>query len=150
MCAVCVVCTKATSRRRSACMSSSTQYCSTDCQKSHWPEHRFTCDPARGLITVEHLVRSLHRGVFPDDQQTVVDYGIGYPSKSCTQEFIATYVAITIGLEVPASRLHKWQVSGQLFEKLSEKLGESLGHLRLSDRSRDTYLALAEPLDARR
>ncbi|KZT71509.1 hypothetical protein DAEQUDRAFT_763739 [Daedalea quercina L-15889] len=66
----------------------------------------------------------------------MLDYGLGYVSKSCRDNLWDIYVRVILCPGVSASKMHKWRVSGRLFDELSKHLE----HLRRTDGERPRFL----------
>ncbi|TFY64476.1 hypothetical protein EVJ58_g2589 [Rhodofomes roseus] len=113
-------------RKCSGCTASESPawYCTPQCQKTHWPEHRYECGPARELTTADHLVRAVHRGRMPDDTATVFQYGLAAAWTKSAAILFEVYVSVIRDLGVSAKKMHQWRLSGprRLHSELVKRL----------------------------
>lgn len=73
----CAKCSERATKRCKACLISSANYRSKECQWLDWPEHKFECgskSPSE-LDTADLLVRAVYRRHIPIDMDTLKDYG---------------------------------------------------------------------------
>ncbi|KAH9833668.1 uncharacterized protein C8Q71DRAFT_725455 [Rhodofomes roseus] len=123
----CAHCQGPATRQCKGCVASTAWYCTADCQKIHWPEHRFECAPTRELTTADELARAVYRRRAPDDDDTLQQYGFAYLWTHQGDTLFQVYISVLSDTGVPAKRLHQWRVSGRLFDELKTELGRHPG-----------------------
>ncbi|KAH9938031.1 uncharacterized protein B0H18DRAFT_949503 [Fomitopsis serialis] len=119
---VCAHCQGPATRLCKGCTASPTWYCSTKCQKVHWPEHRFQCASSRELTTADHLVRAIYRRRAPEDDDTLAQYGFSRLWRRQGKDLFELYISVIADLGVSARKLHQWRVSGRLLDELTSVL----------------------------
>ena len=98
-------------------------YCSTSCQKEHWPIHIFDCKPNKPISTVYHLRRDLLNDVIPVDAQTRIDYGFDKASKTLggnsENKLVSLYQGLFM-LGVTEKELRRWQSERSMVENVKK------------------------------
>ena len=103
---MCETCDKGTSKRCTACLT--VYYCSTECQKSGWREHKTDCtgqrrEPEAGLVpAVTNDVQRMPIGTDNSTTQPILDlqqyhHAIGIPMHSDETEIQGTSEETTVG-----------------------------------------------------
>lgn len=105
------------SKRRCGC--SRAWYCSKRCQKDAWVHHIFDCNPRREINTADYLALAVHEDLFPDDLQTLEDYGFTRAfTADNKQKLFGLYTGLIRYIGVKPLRLHIWQISGTLTRQI--------------------------------
>lgn len=64
---------------------SSTFYCSTWCQKTHWPKHKFNCSLGRPIDEVDRFIIACQTHELPKDNDVAKAFGILYFTSAADQ-----------------------------------------------------------------
>ncbi|KAK4556835.1 hypothetical protein LTR86_005815 [Recurvomyces mirabilis] len=98
-------------------------YCHRECQRSHWPWHKFHCRH-KTIDTADLLVLDCLSDRLPEDPDVMADFGF---SRLITGEDHGSLLGLYIGLVHPrllriSSRaLHRWRSSGTLVKNIRRK-----------------------------
>ncbi|TFY64473.1 hypothetical protein EVJ58_g2588 [Rhodofomes roseus] len=125
----CANCKGPATRRCTGCTASefSVWYCTPQCQKTHWAEHRYECGPTRELTPADYLARAVYRGRMPDNVATMLNYGLLGPWTEPATTLFEVYTSVIRDLGVPAKKIHQWRRSGRLHQELLKQLEQHPG-----------------------
>ncbi|KAF8964282.1 hypothetical protein BDZ97DRAFT_2058653 [Flammula alnicola] len=116
----CEKCQRQANNRCAGC--SQAWYCSEKCQRYHWVEHIFDCNPKRQVTTADHLALACRKNLFPDHGQTTVDYGfIRAWSIENQKNLLGLYIGLLERQGVKAKTLHRWRVNGILIQEIKNQ-----------------------------
>ncbi|KAJ7757491.1 hypothetical protein B0H16DRAFT_1885519 [Mycena metata] len=103
------------SKRCSGCTLSTAWYCSAECQRENWVKHIFECNPRRSITTTDHLARAVTQHLFPEDPQTVKDFGFSRAfSMENRRNLLGLYIGLIERLKVSPKKIQQWQAAGTL------------------------------------
>lgn len=127
----CYNCEFKTSRRCSVCQRS--WFCGEYCQSKMGTRHKFMCAIRRPLNSADYLYLALLEDNFPDDPQTLDDFGLrSLRSGADRSKLLGLFKGLEI-LEVPSEEVHRWQSEHTLEENIIRVFSQ------LSERSRGGY-----------
>jgi hypothetical protein len=90
-------------------------YCSSKCQRKHWPLHIFDCNPTKPINTAHHLARAVIQDRFPDDLQTCEDYG--FERAFCVENqsnLLGLFKGLILNMGLEPQTIHRWRLKGIL------------------------------------
>ncbi|KAG5332118.1 hypothetical protein J132_10410 [Termitomyces sp. J132] len=94
-------------------------YCSRDCQQEIWPIHIFECKVTKPIKTSYYLARAARRDEFPDDPQTLKDYGFKRCITNADQSMLlGLYKGLFYDLNIKPKDVHRWLVKGTLVKEI--------------------------------
>ncbi|KAL4069066.1 hypothetical protein J3A83DRAFT_3472439 [Scleroderma citrinum] len=126
----CAYCGCKTPRKCSKC--GGPRLCSQSCEIS-WGDrgHNFHCALGRPLDSADHLLRDCEENVFPDDEDTLEDFGFTkFASVYDKQKLLGLYIGLTRIIGVASRELHQWQVEGTLVKNIISKFEAIPQHCR--------------------
>ncbi|KAJ7157116.1 hypothetical protein C8R46DRAFT_419767 [Mycena filopes] len=115
----CKNCGDPASKRCSACSLSTAWYCSPNCQRQNWVAHIFECNPRRAITTADHLALAVHQNLFPEDLQTMEDFGFTRAfSIENRRNLLGLYIGLIERLGISAKTVGQWRVAGTLIPNI--------------------------------
>ncbi|KAJ6520360.1 hypothetical protein C8R45DRAFT_808200 [Mycena sanguinolenta] len=124
----CKACGKPASKRCAGCTVPTAWYCSTDCQRHNWAEHRFECHPRS---TADHLALAVRKNLIPDDPQTCEDFGFARAfSIENKSSLLGLYIGLIERLQVSPKKVRQWQTEGKLVENIKATFSTLPAHSR--------------------
>lgn len=98
----------------------SVRYCSRQCQKEHWIQHKFICKPEE-VTNADHLVLSVVRRFIPGHPPAIAEYGFMTMADD-SGDLVDFYRYLIVSLGVTAKQLTRWQKEGTLADSIHSTL----------------------------
>src|SRR6266496_334317 len=112
----CYICESKTARRCSICQRG--WFCREFCQSKMGTRHKFMCAIRRPLNSADYLYLALLEDVWPDDPQTLDDFGFrGLHSGADRSKLLGLFKGLEL-LEIPSQEVHQWQSERTLEENI--------------------------------
>lgn len=99
-----------------------TWYCSKACQKKHWRDHIFDCDPKRPIATAYYLSRGCRTTLIPVHMQTRKDFGFekaeNLVGDDAQKMLLGLWTYVLRYLDVSEKELQKWLAEGTMVKRV--------------------------------
>ncbi|EPS98793.1 hypothetical protein FOMPIDRAFT_1024523 [Fomitopsis schrenkii] len=138
MVAHCAKCPKRVTHRCKACRVTTAHYCSKECQRLDWPEHKWECDSKASSQPDEadKLVRAAHRLCLPHAMVQLEEFGfVRAAMVDNISELFGFWVDFITSLEVSSRSIRNWRRDGVLassidvgYQNTGRKRRESEGY----------------------
>jgi hypothetical protein len=113
----CAYCPAIATKKCASCGKAS--YCSQKCQRAHWKHHIFSCEPPRQINTAYKLCRAAFKNIFPEDEETLVDYGFNKTTDAREfQNLLGLYIGLFVHSNVDPKDVHRWRKNGILLQEI--------------------------------
>ncbi|KAG5649800.1 hypothetical protein H0H81_001947 [Sphagnurus paluster] len=121
---ICDNCEEPATRRCAGCRK--VWYCSKKCQEEFWPLHVFACNlNGKPIRTCYHLAKAARRDEFPEDPQTLEDYGFNRAfSNTNRSNLLGLYQGLFNHLRVSPRDVHNWRLKGRLGTEIKAAFGQ--------------------------
>lgn len=117
MVAYCAKCPRRVTHRCKACRVTTAHYCSKECQRLDWPEHKWECDSKASYRPDEadKLVRAVHRRCLPHAMVELKEFGfIRAAMVDNTSELFDFWADFILSLEISSRSIRGWERDGVL------------------------------------
>ncbi|KAH7884981.1 hypothetical protein F5I97DRAFT_1311550 [Phlebopus sp. FC_14] len=123
-CGKCNNCHRETSRKCRKC--GRLWFCSEKCEDdNNNPDHLFMCAIGRPLDTADYLYRACWDNEFPEDEETLEDFGFSnFPSAYDQSKLLGLYIGLLLHMKVSHRELRRWQQEGTLTANIKSKYEE--------------------------
>ena len=135
MVAYCSKCPRRATHRCKACCVTTARYCSKECQKLDWPEHKWECASKASYRpdNADKLVRAVYRLCLPQAMVELKEFGfIRATMVDNVSELFEFWVDFIMSLEISSRSIRNWQQDGVLssiielgYQKTGRKRRES-------------------------